>query len=232
MDMLMAIDLVIFDCDGVLMDSELIASEVELEIYSEFGFQSETKEFAARFAGLNSEDIKARIEEDLGYSLPDRVLGEARNKINERVMSEAPMVEGADLVLDQLDQARCICSNSPPERLKHALTRVGLYDRFRPYVFSAQDTDPPIFKPKPDLFLKTIETFEVSANQAIVIEDSIHGIQGAKAAGCRVVGFTGASHTYTGHADALIDAGAETVINRMQDLPGIVRAFSEWDGLV
>jgi len=191
----------------------------------------EPAEFAERMAGMEAESVRKQIEEELGIDLPDRVIPETRKLVNEKVVAEAELIPNADSVLDQLDQARCICSNAPPERLKSVLSRVGLYDRFRPYVFSAQETDPPFFKPKPDLFLKAFDEFSVSAEQVVVVEDSIHGIHGAVSAGARVVGFTGATHTFAGHADQLVEAGAETVISRMSDLPGVVEAFGQWGGL-
>ncbi|MEM9329866.1 MAG: HAD family phosphatase [Pseudomonadota bacterium] len=226
-----AIQLVIFDCDGVLMDSEIVAATAELEVYKTFGIEMEPSEFAERLAGMDSFGVKKRMEETLGHELPERVIEETRSKVNEKVIAEAKLVSGADAVLDLLDQARCVCSNAPPERLKKVLSRVGLYDRFRPYVFSAQDTEPPLFKPKPDIFLRAFGAFSVNPEEALVIEDSVHGIEGARSAGARVVGFTGASHTYAGHADQLIEAGAETVISRFSDLPAIVEAFGTWERL-
>ena len=225
------IQLVIFDCDGVLLDSEIVAAAGELEVYSEYGVNIEPQEFCERFAGMDSYAVKAGIEQELGRELPDKVIAETRAAVNEKVVNEARLIKGADTVLDMLDQARCVCSNAPPERLKKALGKVGLYDKFRPYVFSAQETDPPVFKPKPDLILRAIKEFELKPEEAIVIEDSVHGITAAKSAGTRVVGFTGASHTYPTHADELIDAGAETVISRLSELPAIIEAFSAWGGL-
>jgi HAD superfamily hydrolase (TIGR01509 family) len=225
------IQLVIFDCDGVLLDSEIVAAAGELEVYSEYGVNIEPQEFCERFAGMDSYAVKAGIEQELGRQLPDKVITETRAAVNEKVINEARLIKGADTVLDMLDQARCICSNAPPERLKKALGRVGLYDRFRPYVFSAQETDPPVFKPKPDIILRAIKEFELKADQAIVVEDSVHGITAAKRAGTRVIGFTGASHTYSTHADELIDAGAETVISRLSQLPAVIEALSQWGGM-
>ncbi|MEL7429343.1 MAG: HAD family phosphatase [Pseudomonadota bacterium] len=225
-----AIELVIFDCDGVLIDSEIVAAAAELEVYREFGVEMEPMEFAARMAGMSSPQVKLQMEADLGMTLPDRVIPDSRKLVNEKVIAEAQLILDADAVLDLFDQPRCICSNSPPERLKQVLSRVGLHDRFRPYVFSAQETDPPVFKPKPDVFLRALQEFSVPARQTIVIEDSTHGVEGARSAGCRVIGFTGATHTYPGHADDLISAGAETVISRMGDLPKMIDAFGEWSG--
>lgn len=225
------IQLVIFDCDGVLIDSEIVAAAAELEIYSEFGVEMDIHEFSKRMAGMEAGAVKKQIEADLGMELPDRVIPDTRKRVNEKVGLEAKLIPGADTVLDQLDQARCICSNAPPERLTQVLSRVGLYDRFRPYVFSAQETDPPLFKPMPDIFLKALAEFEVKAGQTVVVEDSVPGIEGARRAGCRVIGFTGATHTYPAHADHLIEAGAETVISRLNDLPSVIEAFSAWSGI-
>ena len=111
------------------------------------------------------------------------------------------------------------------------LRRTNLYDRFRPYIFSSKDFDPPGNKPKPDVFLKALAEFQVEPREAVVIEDSAHGIQGAKAAGCRVIGFTGASHTWASHSDVLTEAGAETAIRSFEDLPGLIEVFSNWDGM-
>lgn len=225
------IELVIFDCDGVLVDSEVVAAQAELEVYSRYGIEMEPAEFAERLAGMSSYAVKKYMEEALGHDLPDSVIPETRELVNEKTSREAALIEGADTVLDLFDQARCICSNAPPERLQHVLSRLGLYDRFRPYVFSAQDTDPPIFKPHPDLFHRAFEEFGVRAEQTLVIEDSVHGIEGARAAGARVIGFTGASHTHPRHSDQLIEAGAETVIRRFSDLPDMIDAFGRWGGL-
>ncbi len=225
------IQLVIFDCDGVLLDSEIVAAAAELEIYSEYGVNIEPQEFCERFAGMDSHGVKAGIEQELERELPDKVIAETRAVVNEKVINEARLIKDADTVLDMLDQARCVCSNAPPERLKKALGRVGLYDKFRPYIFSAQDSDPPAFKPKPDIILRAIKEFELKPEEAIVVEDSVHGITAAKRAGTRVIGFTGASHTYSTHADELIDAGAETVISRLSQLPAVIEAFSGWNGM-
>ena len=225
------IQLVIFDCDGVLLDSEIVAAAGELEVYSEYGVNIEPQEFCERFAGMNSYDVKAGIEQELGRELPEKVIAETRAVVNEKVINEARLIKDADTVLDMLDQARCVCSNAPSERLKKALGRVGLYDKFRPYVFSAQDSEPPVFKPKPDLILRAVKEFELKPDEAIVVEDSVHGITAAKRAGTRVIGFTGASHTYSTHADELIEAGAETVISRLSELPSIIEAFSAWGGM-
>ena len=124
-------------------------------------------------------------------------------------------IPGVQEMLDALDDPRCICSNSRPERLKVSLSKAGLWDRFRPYVFSAQAVREGRGKPAPDVFLHAAETFETAPADAIVVEDFVAGVTGGVAAGMRVIGFTGASHTWPGHGEALMEAGALTVIRRL-----------------
>ena len=225
------IQLVIFDCDGVLMDSEIVAAAAELEVYKEYGVEMTPLEFAERFAGKDSAASLTDIEAELGRSLPDDIIERIRDNVSKKCGAEAQMIIGADSVLDQLDQARCICSNGPQDKMKVMLSRVGLYDKFRPYIFSAKDFDPPKHKPLPDLIFKALEEFSVSARECVVVEDSVHGIGAARAAGTRVIGFTGATHSYPSHGDELVDAGAETVINRLSDLPAVIEALTTWGGI-
>ena len=95
-------------------------------------------------------------------------------------------------------------------------------------IFSSLDTPSKKPKPAPDVFLHAAAAMAADPARTFVIEDSVHGIAGARAAGMRVIGFTGASHSYPGHADALTEAGAETVIRRWADFKGVVAALSEW----
>ena len=93
--------------------------------------------------------------------------------------------EGVPFALSRIKGPRCICSNSSSARLEMMLTKVGLKPYFAPNIFSAKDLGPDKVKPRPDIFLHALETFKVSPTRAIVIEDSVHGIHGAVAAGCR-----------------------------------------------
>ncbi|MEE9313515.1 MAG: HAD-IA family hydrolase [Rhizobiaceae bacterium] len=225
-----ACELVIFDCDGTLMDSEMLAAEVEVEMLKELGAEMTAKEFSHRFAGTSSLFFKKTIEEELGRRLPDDHISKVGAKLKERLWREVKAVAGAQEVLDMFDQPRCICSNADMEKLKVELTRGELWDRFRPYVFSAHDLGEDKRKPAPDIFLHAAKEFGVEPAACVVIEDSTPGVIGAKAAGMRVIGFTGGSHTYQGHADILTDAGAETVVRRLVDIPAILEAFALWDG--
>ncbi len=223
--------LVIFDCDGVLVDSEILASRVDSERLKEVGYEISVDEMSHRFAGLTWDRIAKIIESDLGHPLPEGFHKETDAELDRRLADEREIIPGVHDMLDRLDYQRCICSNSSPERLKISLTRTKLYDRFRPYVFSAVAIGNKRPKPAPDVFLHAANEFDADPRNCVVIEDSTHGVHGAKAAGMRVIGFIGGSHSWPGHADQLTAAGAETVIRRMADLPATVAAFAAWSGL-
>ncbi|MCE7030468.1 HAD family hydrolase [Jiella avicenniae] len=218
--------LIIFDCDGVLIDSEVIAAKVQSEMLLEEGIELDAGESAARFAGLTWKTILDRLGEETGHRFSEAFMNRVDAEIDRRLGTEAEEVAGAREMLERLDLPRCICSNSSAARLELELDHVGLWDFFRPNVFSAGDVGRA--KPAPDVFLHALKKFEVTGPQSVVIEDSVHGVTGARAAGCRVVGFTGAGHSYPGHADALTEAGAETVINRLADFPAVVEVLGDW----
>jgi HAD superfamily hydrolase (TIGR01509 family) len=223
--------LVIFDCDGVLVDSEILASRVDSERLKEVGYEISVDEMSHRFAGLTWDRIAKIIESDLGHPLPEGFHKQTDAELDRRLADELEIIPGVHDMLDRLDYQRCICSNSSPERLKISLTRTKLYDRFRPYIFSAVAIGNKRPKPAPDVFLHAANEFDADPRDCVVIEDSTHGVHGAKAAGMRVIGFIGGSHSWPGHADQLTAAGAETVIRRMADLPATVSAFAAWSGL-
>nr|WP_247876627.1 HAD family hydrolase [Ochrobactrum sp. CM-21-5] len=220
--------LIIFDCDGVLVDSEIIAAEVESALLTEAGYQIAADEMAERFAGLTWQDILLTVEREAGIPLSASLLDKSESILDERLKNEVQPVEDILEVVSALKLPKCICSNSSSARLETMLKRVDLYDLFAPHIFSAKDVGNRKPKPAPDVFLYAAEQFGINPGDAIVIEDSAHGIQGARAAGMRVIGFTGGAHTYPGHADKLTDAGAETVIRRHKDLAGVIKALSVW----
>lgn len=225
-------DLIIFDCDGVLVDSEIIAAEVESKLLTEAGYPIQAGELAERFAGLTWKNILLEVEREAEIPLQASLLGKSEKLLDERLARSVKGIEGAGAAIAAIDLPRCICSNSSDKRLELMLKRVRLWDRFTPNIFSAKALGEGRSKPKPDVFLHAAEKMRVSPGNVIVVEDSVHGIHGARAAGMRVIGFTGASHSYPAHADKLMEAGAETTIARMADLPATVKALAAWSELV
>lgn len=220
--------LAIFDCDGVLVDSEIIAARVEADMLKDFGLELDAEEIATRFAGLTLHRILEILAEESGVAFPEDLEARIEKETDVRLGRDVEELPGVHDMLDAIDLPRCICSNSSSERLEMELDHVGLWDRFRPYVYAAREVGSRKGKPAPDVFLHACEQFGVAPRQAIVIEDSVHGVAAASAAGCRVVGFTGGTHTYPGHAEALSEAGAETVISRLKDYPAVIDALGSW----
>ena len=220
-----------FDCDGVLVDSEIIASKVDAELLSEVGYEITSEEVTRRFAGLTARSIGEIVEAELGRKLPEDFFERTKVEIDRRLATELQPVAGIHDVLDRLDGPRCVCSNSTGERLRISLEKTRLFDSFKPHIFSAVEVGDRQPKPSPNVYRFAIGEFDVDPRETLVIEDSIFGIRAARAAGARVVGFIGGAHSWPGHADALTEAGAETVIRRLADLPKVAEAFMAWDGL-
>lgn len=222
------IELVIFDCDGVLVDSEIIAARVEAELLSAAGFSIEPEELAETYAGLTFKDILLRIEEETSQVFQANLINEVEAMVDARLREEVEAVDGAARAVEVVSARRCICSNSGMDRLNITLAKTGLLPLFRDRIFSAMDLPDVRTKPAPDVFLHAARVMKADPRRTFVIEDSVHGVTGAKAAGMRVIGFTGASHSHRGHADLLTEAGAETVISQMRDLPAVLEALAVW----
>jgi len=225
-------DLIIFDCDGVLVDSEIIAAEVESKLLTDAGYPISTEEMGERFAGMTWRNILFEVEREASIPLSASLLDKSEKLLDLKLANDVQAIPGVPLALSRLPMPRCICSNSSAARLDMMLSKVGYLKLFAPHIYSAKDLGADRVKPKPDIFLHGAKQMNASPANTIVVEDSIHGVQAARAAGMRVIGFTGASHTYPSHADRLTDAGAETVVSRMTDLPGVVMALAEWDGVL
>lgn len=222
--------LIIFDCDGVLVDSEIVAAQVNAEILTEYGYNVTAAEMNSRFVGMTGPQIVAAVEEELGRSLPDEFKDRADAEIDKR-LATVQAISGIHDLLDTLDAPRCICSNSSTTRLKITLEATGLHNRFKPYIFSAPEVGTRRGKPAPDVFLHAAREFGVEPRDVVVIEDSVPGVTGAVAAGMRVIGFVGGAHTWQGHGEILMDAGAETVVRRLKEVAPVVEAFRVWGGI-
>jgi len=220
-------DLVIFDCDGVLVDSEVIAARIDADLLTEAGFPIEAGEVALQFSGLTFKDMLIRVEEISGIPLQASLIDRAEALLTER-LKHVQAIDGVARAVSSVAAPRCVCSNSTPERLVMMLGATGLAPLFGKNVFSAVATPGGRPKPAPDVFLHAAQSMRADPGKCFVVEDSVHGVHGARAAGMRVVGFTGGAHSYPSHADLLTEAGAETVISRWRDFPAVLAALTEW----
>lgn len=221
-------DLVIFDCDGVLVDSEIVAARVEAELLTSAGFEISAEEIFETYAGLTFKDIMLRLEEKSHIPFQASLIDRAEDLVDRKLRTDVRIVDGAREAVAAVAVPRAVCSNSRTERIEFMLEKVRLLPFFAGRIFSALDIPSKKTKPAPDVFLYAAETLGANPKNTFVIEDSVHGIAGARAAGMRVIGFTGAGHSYPGHADALTEAGAETVIRRWAELKNTIAALSQW----
>ncbi|RWB74533.1 MAG: HAD family phosphatase [Mesorhizobium sp.] len=221
-------DLVIFDCDGVLVDSEIIAARVEAELLTSAGFEISAEEISETYAGLTFKDIMLRLEEKSHIPFQASLIDRAEELVDRKLRSDVRVIDGAREAVAAVTVPRAVCSNSRTERVEFMLEKVRLLPFFAGRIFSGLDIPSKKTKPAPDVFLYAAEKLGANPKNTFVIEDSVHGIAGARAAGMRVIGFTGAGHSYPGHADALTEAGAETVIRRWVELNSTLAALSEW----
>jgi HAD superfamily hydrolase (TIGR01509 family) len=223
--------LIAFDCDGVLVDSEIIAAEVDAALLTEAGYEISAADMIHRFAGMTGEMIFEAVEAQMGRPLPADIAARAAAEIDRRLSADLKAVPGALELLTGMKGARCTCSNSSPARLALSLRKAGLFHELTPYIYSAVEVGDRQPKPAPNVYLHAAGQFGLSPRRMLVIEDSRFGVAAAKAAGARVIGFTGGRHTWPGHADALMDAGAETVIRRLAEVPRVAEAIMAWEGL-
>ena len=221
-------DLVIFDCDGVLVDSEIIAARVEAELLTSAGFEISAEELAETYAGLTFKDIMLRVEEKSQIPFQASLIDRAEELVDRKLRADVRIIDGAREAVAAVTAPRAVCSNSRTARVEFMLEKVRLLPFFAGRIFSGLDIPSKKTKPAPDVFLYAAEKLGANPKNTFVIEDSVHGIAGARAAGMRVIGFTGAGHSYPGHADALTEAGAETVIRRWAELSSTIAALSEW----
>ena len=212
-------ELIIFDCDGVLIDSEAIASRTDAECLADIGIKMAAEEIMDRYVGISTASMLADIEARSGRVLPADFAETLRRCVAAAFEAELRPMDGVEAVLSALRCRICVASSSTPERLRHSLSLVGLLRYFDPHVFSA--TQVTRGKPAPDLFLFAAARMEMSPAACLVVEDSVAGVRAAIAAGMRVVGFCGGGHCRVGHRARLLDAGASAVFDHMRELDGL-----------
>jgi HAD superfamily hydrolase (TIGR01509 family) len=199
--------LIIFDCDGVLVDSEPIALDVLRDMLADEGVTLDADAISDRFLGRSLSSMTALIRQEFGVALPDYFPDRMRKRLFARFEQELqPIPDMAD-TLDTLASSGffyCVASSSQPERIAKSLDVTGLFSRFAPRVFSA--TMVARGKPAPDLFLHAAARLGFPPERCIVIEDSPAGIQAARAAGMTVFAFSGGSHASSENYHAAIKA--------------------------
>lgn len=211
-------ELVIFDCDGVLVDSEPLSFRVLSETITAVGASIPLEECYRLFLGKSIHSMRETLRRDYDTRLSDGDLAEMQTRLFEVYRQELRPIPGIAALLENLEQPFCVASSGLPERIRLALELTGLLPSFEANLFSA--TMVKRGKPAPDLFLLAAETMNTAPENCLVIEDSTAGIEAAKSAGMRVIGFTGGSHAQVaGYREKLQALGPERVISDMAELP-------------
>ena len=219
----MPFDLVIFDCDGVLVDSELLSVKADAACLAEDGIVLSEDEILERYTGISVAGMLADLEQRHGRALPDFAQRHYEH-VSALFAAGLCAIAGVEAVIDGLSCRACVASSSTPDRLTMALTKVGLHGRFHPHIFSAAMVARG--KPAPDLFLYAAAQMSVPPARCVVIEDSLPGVAAAVAAGMIPVGFTGGSHCRPGHTARLAAAGAIRVAATIPELATVLTTLA------
>jgi HAD superfamily hydrolase (TIGR01509 family) len=210
------IELVIFDCDGVLVDSEPLSALAHNHVYAKHGAKIGPGVFESCI-GMKQADILDRIENLTGFRLPAENVPEIWEETRRLLDAHLQPTRGILSFLQTLENARCVASSSSLERIHRSLKMTGLASYFRETdVFSSSMVKRG--KPEPDLFLYAAHNCNVAPENCVVIEDSQYGVQGAIAAGMQVIGFAGGSHFTAGMANGLRNAGATRIFDTWDDV--------------
>ena len=209
-------DLVIFDCDGVLVDSELLANRVLAEAVTALGIDMDADEAMRTFRGLKMAECVRQIEARLGQTVPHTFLSDFRTRESDAFKRDLRPVDGITHVLENLSTPFCVASNGPREKIELSLGITGLRPHFSERIFSAYDVG--CWKPDPGLFLHAATTLGVAPGRCVVVEDSVTGVTAAAAAGMCVFGYAAAQED-----ESSLSAAGATTFHTMRDLPNLLK---------
>lgn len=219
--------MVIFDCNGVLVDSEPVASAVLAEAFRRAGFTITADAVARRFHGRRPADIFAAMEAEAKRALPLGFSAAVATETQQRLRAELRPIPHAARALTWIRGPKAVASSSPLDRIRLSLDVTDLLRFFEPRMFSASEVANG--KPKPDLFRLVASRLNINAADCIVVEDSVAGVTAAASAGMRPIGFVGGNNQSAGRlAQELTAAGAQSVIADLRALKGAIIDLRGW----
>jgi HAD superfamily hydrolase (TIGR01509 family) len=217
---------IIFDCNGVLVDSERIAAAVAAEAFVRIGVPLTPELISRYFFGRRPADMIATVEHAVQCKLPDGFATAVAAETLRRLRAELRPMPHVMHALTWLRGPKCVASSSPRDRIEASLEMAGLLRFFEPNLFSASDVARG--KPAPDLLLHAAASMRVAPSSCIVVEDSPAGVSAASAAGMTPIGFVGGSHAGSDLAGKLTAAGACAIVADMRHLKSAVVALRGW----
>jgi HAD superfamily hydrolase (TIGR01509 family) len=200
----------IFDFDGVVVDSEILSNAILAEALTELGHPTSLDQAVDRYIGLNWRDMVVIIEAEIGRPLPADFRTRAKEAFELRV-EEVTAVAGVEAFLEALPPVpKAVASSSPTQWLSNSLQRFGLAHHFGDRLFSAAE-HVDRGKPHPDIYLHAARALGVRPAEVLVLEDTPTGVKAARAAGMTVVGLCAGLHCGPGHGERLLEAGADHI---------------------
>jgi HAD superfamily hydrolase (TIGR01509 family) len=209
------LDLIIFDCDGVLVDSEVLTNTVFRDMLSELGASVSLEDMFERFVGHSMAHCLELSRELLGRDIPDEFESDFRNRCVQVLRDQLQPVPGIKLALSRIGLPMCVASSGDHDKMRTTLGLTGLLDHFQDRLFSA--TQVARGKPAPDVFLFAASSMGVSPDRAVVVEDTPVGVAAGLAAGMKVFGYAGRTPR-----QRLWAAGASVVFDDMTMLPSLL----------
>lgn len=211
----------IFDCDGVLVDSEILAQQVLLEYIRPLGFTGDQRELRRRFTGKIEADIIAELSTESNMQIPDNFHLNMMDTLHKKIQQELQPVAGMRDLVRSLKTPKSVASNSKQKQVRESLAITQMDDFFDQRYYTRDMVVMP--KPAPDVYLFAVEEIGIHPDDVWVIEDSLTGVRSAKAAGLKVIGFAGASHNDVDHIDDLKKVGADLTALDAAELEKIIR---------
>jgi HAD superfamily hydrolase (TIGR01509 family) len=208
-------DLIIFDCDGVLVDSEVLSCRCLSEVLAGYGIDLDLDQALDLFLGRSMTAVRDHYEAH-GRLIPEQFSTELSAGVRAAFLSALCPIEGVSSVLEGLQIPHCVASSSDFDRVSFSLSLTGLAPHFERRLYTSQMVDRG--KPAPDLFLYAADRMQADPRRTLVIEDSVSGVMAGKAAGMTVWGFIGGSHYQSRDGKAILhEAGADRVFGRMAE---------------
>lgn len=211
---------IFFDCDGTLVDSELIMNSVISDFLARSGVIMSPHECIRTFIGTNLAYVVRWVQEHKGVTLPPDFMDSIRPLVREKCRTELREIPGAKALLSSLTLPRAVVSNSGHEYLRLALGVTGLLEHLEPNVFSAHDVQHS--KPAPDVYLHAARSMNAHPHHCLVVEDTVAGITAATAAGMRVIGLASGPHADQHYREQLRRAGAFTIVDSLSDVHALL----------
>ncbi|MDQ0468788.1 HAD family hydrolase [Labrys wisconsinensis] len=212
----MRYSLVIFDCDGVLIDSEILSAEATAHMLTDLGVPMTAERCMSLFLGMTQADMESTIEREFALRLAPDFAQRTTALLMQSYRDRLRAIDGVRELLERLPVPFCVASNSPPAKLGLGLSLTDLFESFYPHIYCSKLVERG--KPAPDLFLYAAGQLGVAPAQTIVVEDSVAGVTAAKAAGMTALGFTGGLHSGPASAERLRAAGADHIAETMDEV--------------